>query len=62
MADICMCFNSEHCPRSGTCYRALAKPDEYQTFSYFYKCNCDCGHYWPVKDEEELDKLDKEFE
>jgi len=34
MCDITMCSNSE-CPLRDHCYRYLAVPDTYQSFSYF---------------------------
>lgn len=36
MPDITMCW-SNNCPRSDECYRAMAKPSKYQSWSNFEK-------------------------
>ena len=52
MVDISMCGNKE-CKLKDTCYRYLAKPDEYaQTYGLF--CPSDdshCEFYWEANDE-----------
>lgn len=43
IADITMC-SSEYCPYKNKCYRAQAKPSDYQSWSnYEYMCNEDNG-------------------
>lgn len=58
MADISMCTAFE-CPLAKTCFRFLATPSEYQTYFIIDHPTKDCGEYWPVKDEEELKRLDE---
>ena len=51
MADITMCINTE-CPKSNSCYRVQAKPDDYlQSYSNFEYCNksSDFEDYIPIK-------------
>lgn len=48
MPDITMCLN-EKCDRRKSCYRYIAKPDRYQSYSMFLNENCD--YYWPVNKE-----------
>lgn len=44
MPDISMCKNNK-CPLNETCYRYVATPSSYQTYSDFqYKDGCD--YYW----------------
>ena len=50
MADITMCMSTE-CPERKTCYRAMAKPDKYQSYANFeYTCNEESGFedYMPI--------------
>jgi hypothetical protein len=50
MADITMC-RGEGCPMKNTCWRFLAKPDEFRQ-SYFTSppnANNHCEHYWKTK-------------
>lgn len=61
MVDICMCINSGACKKASTCFRAIANKDEYQTVAYFYDSNRECEHYWPIKDIDELNRLNKEW-
>ena len=49
--DITMC-TSENCTEKDRCYRAQAKPSEYQSWSNFeYSCNEDSGfcEFMPMK-------------
>ena len=44
MADICMCLKKD-CPKADKCYRKRAKPDSYQSVSYFENaCNKEDGY------------------
>ena len=61
MVDICMCHNAGGCPKSDTCFRALATPDEYQTVADFYMEGADCEHYWPCESFQDLVKLNREW-
>ena len=48
MPDICMCFEPI-CPLKDRCYRALAKPSCYQSYSNFiYENGCD--NFWDIVD------------
>jgi len=43
MPDITMCMSTE-CPERKNCYRAMAKPDRYQSYADFeYTCNEESG-------------------
>jgi hypothetical protein len=51
MADITMCVDHK-CPMKATCYRYMAKPDEYaQSYGQFNRRASDqkCRHFWDVK-------------
>ena len=58
MADICKC-NREDCPLSKTCFRFLAEASSYQAYFVMEKVPENCTAYWPVKDQEELDKYNR---
>ena len=47
MNDITKC-DGVNCPQRDTCYRFLAKPDRFQSYSEFYKIRTDekCEYYW----------------
>ena len=43
MPDITLCMSAE-CTERETCYRAMAKPDKYQSYANFeYVCNEESG-------------------
>ena len=44
MPDITMCFGRK-CPKKGTCYRYLATPNYYQSYSDFEEVCCKDGSY-----------------
>ena len=48
MPDITMCLNEKR-KRRLECYRYIAKPDRYQSYSTFQEKDCD--YYWPVDKE-----------
>lgn len=56
MADIAKCSLKE-CPLSKSCFRFLAEASDYQTYFIIDKVPENCSSYWPVKDEEELKRL-----
>lgn len=59
MADISKC-NGFGCNKKDTCYRFLAEENPYyQSYAAFNPDNCDS--YWPVKSEEERERLNKEW-
>ena len=51
MPDITMCY-SRNCPERNNCYRACAKPSEFQSWSNFeYTCNEENGFEDFIKNE-----------
>lgn len=47
MADITMCGNRS-CKSKESCYRYMATPDKYQSWSTFGTIDCEkCTNYWP---------------
>lgn len=54
-----MCGNSKDCPMACTCFRAMAIPDEYQSYADFCSTDAECDHYWEVTIKEKLDELNK---
>ncbi len=48
MPDITMCANNNECPKKDTCYRDLARPSNWQSYSTFFKGHKKCGHYWEI--------------
>lgn len=62
MTDITMCQSAD-CPVKESCYRYRAKADNYQYyFTGIQPSEKGCGMYWKVSSEEEIDKLNKEWE
>lgn len=59
MPDICMCSN-ECCPMRFKCFRYIAKPSPYQSFSRFEPKEYKCDHFWPVNDEPVQSLADRE--
>ncbi|WP_428739443.1 hypothetical protein [Sulfurimonas sp.] len=50
MADITMCINNT-CPLRFKCYRQLAKPSDYQSYTAFiYDVEFGCNHFWDIKE------------
>ena len=47
MPDIAMCQNRE-CPIRGTCYRYLAKPLWFQTYSDYRHGDDGCSYWWEI--------------
>jgi hypothetical protein len=47
--DITLCFEPI-CPLKDRCYRALAKPNQYQSYSNFIYEN-GCEYFWDIKEE-----------
>lgn len=60
MADISKCRGT-NCPLANTCYRYLAKSDEWQSFMFEVPIKPDytCEYYWKVESKENLEILDK---
>lgn len=64
MADICMC-NNPNCQIADMCFRHKATVSQYQSFMMIDKTvdtDQDCDNFWYVSSEEQLKKLNKQFE
>ena len=62
MSDISKCEGT-NCPKKDTCYRFLAKENEYWQ-AYFVDVPYDrkisaCEYYWPVKDPKHIKELNE---
>lgn len=57
--DISMCEGID-CPLKETCYRYLATPSYWQSYSNFYEYieNGKCEHYWECESKSTLKRLD----
>ena len=55
MPDISMCTGGA-CRRKMTCYRYMAKPDEYQSYMEFYADGPACAYYAPIMGREVRDE------
>lgn len=44
MPDITLCMES-NCKRKRLCYRYMAKPDRWQSYSFFYNKNKKCRYF-----------------
>jgi hypothetical protein len=49
MPDICMCA-SKDCPDRHKCFRAVAKPDRFQSYGDMYNATRKpCEYFWPIE-------------
>lgn len=49
MPDISMCDNAD-CPSCTLCWRFMAKPSAYQSYSNFQPNGDKCKSFWDMKD------------
>ena len=65
MVDISLCKGvdrvGQECKKKHSCYRYLAKPDEYRQSYILIKDWKGCEHYWECK-KSECERLNKEHE
>lgn len=54
MPDITMCSNGKDCQKHEECYRYMAKPDRYQSYTMYYKGDKECESYWPYGEKSEV--------
>ena len=57
MPDIAMCGDSA-CPKSVSCYRFKAKPDEHQAYGIFSREGDNCGYYIEATSKSQVRRLD----
>lgn len=51
MPDISLCENFHNCKKALKCFRFMAKPGQWQSYSDFYPDkNNNCEYYWPLKE------------
>ena len=50
MPDVTLCLN-HRCPSKENCYRFMAEPDDYQSYSNFENSQKDgkCKYFWKLK-------------
>lgn len=53
MPDITMCINGKDCPKHEECYRYMAKPDIYQSYTMYYQKDKACDSFWKISNEKE---------
>ena len=58
MPDVSMCSNVG-CKQKDKCYRYMARPSNWQSYSHFARSKDQCDYFTPIEERDELSTLEE---